>query len=285
MMSDTSTNVRPKSLGLTALRGGFRLLSGVAPGVAAKAAETLFCTPRKHRRPETERAVLERARPLAIRNGLQKLAGWQWGEGPAVLLAHGWEGRGAQLHAFVDPLVAAGYSVVTWDAPGHGESPGKQSSLVEFVDGVWAASRSVDELHGVVAHSMGCAALGLAVDEGLRLERAAFVAPPSNLVAYSRQFAELVGLSDAVWERMIRSMEKRFHVVMADLDFERMEAPENVPLLVVHDREDTDVPWEHGAKVAESWPGAELLLTDGHGHRRVLRDSDVVRRVVAHVAK
>ena len=36
------------------------------------------------------------------------------------------------------------------------------------------------QVHGVVAHSMGCAATGLALAEGLSVERVAFVSPPSN---------------------------------------------------------------------------------------------------------
>ena len=52
-----------------------------------------------------------------------------WGAGPSVLLVHGWEGRGAQLGALVDPLVAAGYRVVALDGPAHGDSPGRLSTL------------------------------------------------------------------------------------------------------------------------------------------------------------
>jgi hypothetical protein len=32
-----------------------------------------------------------------------------------------------------------------------------------------------------------------------------------------------------------------------------------------------------------AWPGAELLSVAGLGHRRLLRDPEVVRAVVAHV--
>ena len=56
------------------------------------------------------------------------------------------------------------------------------------------------------------------------------------------------------------------------------------PLLVVHDRGDAEIPWQHGTALARAWPGAELLMTEGLGHRRVLRDPDVVAASVAFVA-
>ena len=36
--------------------------------------------------------------------------------------------------------------------------------------------------------------------------------------------------------------------------------------------------------MARAWRGAEMLMTDGLGHRRILRDPDVVAAAVAFVA-
>lgn len=56
------------------------------------------------------------------------------------------------------------------------------------------------------------------------------------------------------------------------------------PLLVIHDRGDAEIPWQDGRVIAQAWRGAETLMTDGLGHRRVLRDPDVVAAAVAFVA-
>jgi pimeloyl-ACP methyl ester carboxylesterase len=265
-------------------QAGFRVLSGIAPSVAARAAASLFCTPRRHSRPDPERAVLAKAEPFALRMGLSSLAAWRWGTGPAVLLVHGWEGRGSQLYSFIDPLVARGYSVVTWDAPGHGDSAGKRSSLVEMSDALWAAGRQAGEVHGVIAHSLGSAAAAMAFAEGLPVGRAAFVSSPSSMAEYTFLFADLVGLSEPVRQRMVRSMERRFHVVFDELDVRRFQLPDAVPLLVVHDRDDLEVPLQHGRLLAKSWPGARLAITEGLGHRRLLKDPGVVSQVVDWIA-
>lgn len=273
-----------RSLALTATRTGLAVLSRVAPGAASRAAAALFCTPRRHRRPERELEVLARAEPLTLRMGHGQLAAWRWGTGPTVLLAHGWEGRGSQLQAFVDPLLARGFSVLAWDGPGHGDSPGRRSSVVELADGVFAAARTVDDLAGVVAHSAGAVATALAVSEGLVLPRAAFVAPPSDIGNYLRRFRELLPLPPRVERRMVDLMQERFQVLLEDLDVRRLKVPDDVPLLVVHDRDDKEVSWEQGRTVAERWPGAQLVLTEGLGHRRLLRDPATVRGIVGWLA-
>ena len=49
-----------------------------------------------------------------------------------------------------------------------------------------------------------------------------------------------------------------------------------VPALIVHDADDPDVPYGHGAEIAAAWPAAELVTTSGLGHRGILRDPEVI---------
>jgi len=261
------------------LRMGFRMLPLLGDAVTARAAERLFCTPRRFRPRASEERWLDAADPFPLRIGARTLTGYAWGRGPTVLLVHGWEGRAGQLTPLVPALVSAGFRAVTWDAPAHGRSPGKTASLVEFADGIWAAARASGDLHGVVAHSMGAAAAGLALSEGLAPERAAFVASPYSMDVYAAEFARLLGISGGVHERMVRSLERRFQVRMSELTFDRLVPTAGVPLLVVHDQDDLEVPHAFGARIAADWPDGELLTTHGLGHRRILRDAHVVRRV------
>ncbi|MEO1698880.1 MAG: alpha/beta fold hydrolase [Planctomycetota bacterium] len=276
-------------LALRATRGAFSLLSGVAPGAAARAAHELFCTPRRRKRPDREERALCAAEPFPVRDGLRRLAGWRWGDptAPTVLLAHGWEGRGSQLGAFAEPLVEAGFSAVAWDAPGHGDSPGRTSSLVEFVDALWSAQRAVErgggEVRAVVAHSFGAAATALAFDEGLDVDAAALIAPPPSLAPYSERFRDTVRLSPRVHERMIDSMERRFKVRFSDLDVEHTTPPASTRLLVVSDEDDREVAPAETERVARHFADAERLVTSGLGHRRILRDPAVHRRVTRFV--
>src|SRR5262245_52160518 len=96
-----------------------QLMSALAPALAARLAERLFLTPpRRARRSAAEIDLLARARARPVRVGGRRIETWRWGAGPDVLLVHGWGGRGAQLSAFVAPLVARGFFVVRFDGPG-----------------------------------------------------------------------------------------------------------------------------------------------------------------------
>src|SRR5262245_35302817 len=110
-LPEKSTTGRPLALRLAQLE--IALGDRLSPELAGRTAARLFLSPRRFDRPEAERELLSRARRFDV-NGL---AAWRWGGGPPVLLVHGWEGRGAQLGAFVDPLVGRGFSVITFDAP------------------------------------------------------------------------------------------------------------------------------------------------------------------------
>ena len=40
-----------------------------------------------------------------------------------------------------------------------------------------------------------------------------------------------------------------------------------MPLFVIHDRGDAEIPWQHGMAITRAWRGADLLMTEGLGHR------------------
>ncbi len=272
-----STTVRKAPL---ALRAGMRILGVAAPPVAARAAETLFRTPPPHTPWEGERELLARGRPerLAVRGA--SLAAWTWGEGAPVLLVHGWGSRGARLGSFVAPLVAAGHSVVAFDAPGHGDSEGRFSSLPEFIFAIEAAHEARGPFTAIVGHSLGGAAVALAIRRGVPVSRVLLLAPSSDPASYPKRFSEMVGVRDGVRLRMEARVVRRFGMPWSEFDVLAAARRQRAPLLVIHDETDIEVPWREGAAIAAAWPGAELVTTTGLGHRRIVHDPGVVARGV-----
>jgi pimeloyl-ACP methyl ester carboxylesterase len=58
-----------------------------------------------------------------------------------------------------------------------------------------------------------------------------------------------------------------------------------VPVLLVQDREDPDVPYGQAEQVTRAWPEARLVTTAGLGHRAILRDAAVARETVEFLRK
>jgi pimeloyl-ACP methyl ester carboxylesterase len=276
-----STNVRFKA-GASARRAGLSLLGRVLPGAAAAAAERLFFTP-----PPASRAGVvlpPGARPLDVRVDGRRVAAWRWGKGPVVVLVHGWGGRAAQFAPLVAPLTARGFTAVAFDAPGHGTTSAGRSSMPEFARTLRAVADVVGAPHAVVGHSLGAAAAAFAVNAGLRPARLVLVAPAADPAVWTRVFAARLGLGDEVMRRMRARSEERLGFRWSDLPLPLLLRSYTGELFVVHDRDDREVPWTEGRAVAEAVPGARMLLTGGLGHRRVLRDPEVVSRTAAFVA-
>lgn len=274
------------SLRLPFVRAAFRLLHRIAPGLALGIATQAAIRPRRHQRPDREAQLLNRGARTSVDAGEgHPLAVWRFGASPRkVLLVHGWEGRGAQLGAFVDPLLDAGFEVVLFDHIGHGESAGRRSSAIRFKDGVAAVARTLGPFEGCVAHSMGAVATTLAMEEGTGFERLVFVAPPWDLEQYMQRFVELLTGVPGLAGRILERFEEHYGVKAKDVSMSRLAPRRSEPLLVLHDLFDRDVPLHEGRRVAESWPGAHLLESEHLGHRRILRDSDLVRRASLFLA-
>jgi pimeloyl-ACP methyl ester carboxylesterase len=180
------------------------------------------------------------------------------------------------MAAFVAPLVGRGFSVVAFDAPGHGVSDEGLVTLPEMTAAVRAVAAAHPPVRGIIAHSIGVTAVARAVREGLAVDAAVFLAGPADLVTPALQVATALGLSPRVLDSMQRRIERRVGMPWSAFDVTRLAPAEPFPMLVVHDRGDGEVPWQHGRRIAQAWPGAELLETDGLGHRRILRDPRVV---------
>lgn len=273
-------------IGLTVMRGALRVLSRTAPRVATRIATDLFMKPRRFRTPPREEALMEGAERFDVRAGANlTIRAWRWGAGPVVILAHGWEGRGSQMAPFVAPLVAAGHQVVTFDAPGHGTSDGNRASLPHFA---WAlrsvASATADDAPAaIIAHSFGCAATTLALREGLSAERVVFISPPLDPVDYTNRFADILGLEPEIVDAMRMRIEERFLRKWSDYSLAESARTMTAPLLVIHDRDDQETFWREGAAIADAWPGATMMTTEGLGHRRILREPSVIEAATAFV--
>jgi pimeloyl-ACP methyl ester carboxylesterase len=262
------------------LRTAFRTVGTVAPGVAARWAEAIFCRPPRNDCRPAEEAFLSTGTRQTVRSENQDLAVWEWGEGPVVLLAHGWGSRAGRFSTLAQALLAAGFRVVVFDAPAHGVSMGRQASLPQFSRALRAVGDTVGPVYGLVGHSLGGAAVSLAMGTGLTAQRAVLLASPADVVLFSRAFAEHLRIPLRAHNVMRQNLENRLRFRWEELHIPTLARRMTAPALVVHDREDREVPYAHGAEIADAWPGAELLSTTGLGHRAVVRDPEVIRRTI-----
>jgi pimeloyl-ACP methyl ester carboxylesterase len=269
-------------------KGAFRFFGSVTPSLASAWAEKLFRRPPRQPKTRAQRQILAQATRCQVTLNDTRVTAWRWdAAAPSrgrILLVHGWGGHGARLAAFVKPLLASGFSVVSFDAPAHGESEGAYASVPEFVDALLALEAAEGPFTGLVTHSVGGMAAALAFQRGLQAKAAVFLAPPASPDRYSRRFARFYGFPGDVHDSMKSRFESRYRMRWSDFRIAEVVGSVPTQLLVFHDRRDTCVPLGEARAIVGAWRGARLVETMGLGHHRILRDPDVVRQAVAFFA-
>lgn len=264
-------------LSVRLMRLAFQIGGRLAPKITGRWANYLWLRPQRYVPPAREHVLLAKAACMPLTHAGKHIAVYSWGSGPIVLLVHGWSGRGAQMGAFVDPLVTAGYRVIAFDAPAHGRSTGEDSNLPEIGEVILELARQHGPLQAVIAHSFGVLATLYAIGEGLNVARVVGISPPSSIEGLVDKFADGLAIPAAAMEVMRTLFEARFGLdLWTRLSPLRLAQTTRIGALIIHDDTDREVSWQEGEALAKAWPGARLLRTSGLGHRRILRDPQVV---------
>jgi pimeloyl-ACP methyl ester carboxylesterase len=263
------------------LRLYFALTNALYPRLGGRVVANIFTTPRRHNRPSWEQALIDKGR---VRTLAGRLFATEWGpaEGKPVILLHGWEGRGAQLGYFIESLVAKGHRVIAVDGPAHGKSPGERSGPFDFANALLEIDRDVGPLHAVIGHSMGGAAGTIALSHGLRTDALVLLGAPSDLSEVLDRFCDWLTIPPRVRLAFRDEMALRTGLpVSATRLLGIAHQFAKLPVLVIHDPADAEVPVSNGRRAAEAFPNATYHEMDAGGHRRMLKNLEVVRLVTA----
>ena len=264
---------------------GALVVGRAVPPLTSRMLLKAFCTPTVRLAPtDRQRAVLDRGERFTWRVGDATATGWRWGCGPAVVLAHGWAGRAAQLTAWVDELTARGFSVIAFDQPAHGESPGSSTHAVEMQEMLLALGEQTGPLAGLVAHSLGGLVASYALSRGLEADAVVLVSSPAAPGPYFERLMKMVRIPRARRATVREGAEALFGGTFEEVAIRNTWRGRTTPLLVVHDRDDRQVPAKATAEIRAAAPHAEVLETEGLGHNRILADPDVVRRGAQFIA-
>jgi pimeloyl-ACP methyl ester carboxylesterase len=268
-------------LALKMLRLYFQTVGRVLPGVAVKTAYRLWFQTRRFAEPARELRWLKDSRQDLVDHQYGPLAVNIWGEGPTVLLVHGWNGRGSQMGSFAQPLVDRGYRVVAYDLPAHGRSPGNNTNIFKAIETLEAIAETYGPIHGVIAHSFGVMVTTLALREGIEINRFAAISPPTSLDWLIERFERILQIPAPTHRALVRHIEADFGKNIWDkVALDKAARHLDIPALIVHDDQDYDVTWQQGKILADNWPGAVFMKTSGLGHRRVLRDRNTINAIV-----
>lgn len=269
----------PKGILITA-----KVLEKTSIKLAAKFAAKLFTTPIKHKMPKRE---FEMDKGSVQSNFLVKSLDtdvkiYQYGTSEKkVLLVHGWSGRGTQLVKIADELLKLGYSTISFDAPAHGKSPGKTSNMTEFIATVLELNEKMGSFEFAIGHSLGGMTLMNCFTRGLHVKKAVIIGSGDVVEDIFTDFVEKLQLKPAVATKMIEGFEKKIGKSMSEFSAYINAGKVDFPVLVIHDKDDDDVPLKAGVNIHKHLKNGELLVTEKLGHRKILGDPTVMKKIVA----
>ena len=256
------------------------------PALAAPLARRLFCMPRGARRIAVDYSNVPPYGEITLAHRGQQIRayGWRLDTGrPRVLLAHGWAGHGLQFATMVAPLLDAGYEVVSFDQPAHGNSSGDIVTLPAFARTLQYIAQTLGPFHAVIGHSLGGAAVAFALSRGLQAQRAVLIAAPADAEAEVKRFARFLHIPERVRADMQRAIEQQEGVMMSELRARAVAPQIDTPALLIHDQHDREVSPACALEYAADWRDSELFTTRGLGHVRILRDAGVIDEVIRFI--
>ncbi|WP_138434773.1 alpha/beta hydrolase [Winogradskyella algicola] len=250
---------------------------------ASKKALHLFASPRKGRYTDNQKTLVASAKFETLSRNGHNIATYHWqGNGPTILLAHGWESNASRWSYILNDLKAQEYNIIALDAPAHGKSSGRQFNAVLYADCISVVAKKF-EPEVILGHSVG----GMATIFSLHNYHLPFVnkivslgAPAhfsgvfsryKSMMGYNRRISK--GLDNIVYERFGKPVD-----YFSAANFTKTIEAEG---LIIHDKKDKIIPFEDALLFANRYKNSELIETEGFGHG--LKDASLTPKIIGFI--
>jgi pimeloyl-ACP methyl ester carboxylesterase len=263
-----------------------KIIASISTKLSVQFLAKLFTTPIKHGTPKRELEMESKSiqKLIEIPSINKKVMIYEYGNSDQkILLSHGWSGRGTQLFKIADELLKAGYSTISFDAPAHGKSPGKTTIMTEFVETILEIEKQFGPFDAAVGHSLGGMSLLNATKKGLAIKQLAIIGSGDAVQDILDDFVSKLELKPSTSRQLRLHFEKKYHVNMDEYSAYKAAKEIAIPVLVIHDKNDTEVPVTAGIHIHKHLKNGELFVTEGLGHRKILGNTEVIEKVVGFI--
>ena len=273
----------PKAILLTA-----KFLQAVSPSLTTKFAAKLFTTPIRHKLPKRE-LHMERdsiQKSIVIPEIQKEIVVYEYGKSDKkVLLVHGWSGRGTQLVKIADELLKMGYMTISFDAPAHGKSKGNSSIMIEFIASILEIEKQYGPFEFAIGHSLGGMSVLNAIKQNLQVKKAVIIGSGDIIQDIIDDFICKLQLKPEYGIKLRDHFEAKFGGKMDDYSAYKAAEKTEIPVLVIHDKDDDDVSVKAAYNIQKHLKQSEIMITEGLGHRKILGDETVIQKIREFISK
>ena len=257
-----------------------QFLSFISTKLTVQFAARLFTSPIKHPIPKRELEMdrLTRQEVLLIPSIQKRINVYHSGASlKKILLVHGWSGRGTQLVKFAEAFEKLGFQIVSFDAPAHGKSPGNKTLMPDFIASIIEIAKQFGPFEAAVGHSLGGMSLLNAVKEGLQIKRLTIIGSGDIVKDIIDDFVKKLQLNSKIGDLLRIHFEKKSNRTMDSYSSFHAASEISIPVLVIHDESDEEVPVRCAHHIHQHLKNGELMITQNLGHRKILGDAKVIQ--------
>jgi len=265
---------------------GFRLMTlyRIQPERAVHKAFKLFCTPRGGYVKPHQKDYLNAHKSEQVQFKKIKIQTYRWeGQGPKVLLLHGWDSHTFRWKDMVKHLQAKDYDITAFDAPAQGLSEGNLLNVPIYNEVLnLILDKCSPEI--LIGHSMG----GMTSVFNQHLKKKPFVkkivllGSPSDLKRIMDGFQKILGLSDTFMTAVEDYFKRRYGYGFAEFSTQHFAKHVDTPSLIVHDKYDKIVPFTEAKDIHNTLKNSELMITEGAGHS--LHKTTIYKKVLEFIS-
>ena len=264
-----------------------KLISVISPKLITLFAAKLFTTPIKHKIPKRELEMDRKSiQILTYIPAIKKeVVLYEYGKKEKkILLVHGWSGRGTQLFKIAEGLEKEGFSTISFDAPAHGKSSGKTTIMTDFIATILEIDRQHGPFEAAIGHSLGGMSVLNSIKEGLKLNHAVVIGSGDIVQDILDDFVAKLELKPNISTLLRLHFEKKYNGKMNNYSAYLAAAETEIPILVIHDHNDPEVPVKAGIHIYEHLKNGELMLTEALGHRKILGNTAVIEKIIQFIS-
>ena len=273
-----------RQIALGYIRTKFKVVSALSKQKAAEKAFQLFCTP-QHRNRKSLPPVFEKAEKLNFKFGEINIQGYRWNHpsDKKLLILHGYESSVINFDRYIKPLTKAGFEVLAFDAPAHGQSGGKQINVLAYKNFVLHIHSTYGSVNNFIAHSFGGLALGLALED--------MEPNPNNKIVFIAPAAETTTAIDSFFNflRLDKEVRIKFNALISEksghppewFSLSRIAKNINGQVLWLQDKDDQMTPLSDVEPIIEkNYRNFKFIISEGLGHRRIYRDNNSFKAIL-----
>ncbi|MCL7986524.1 alpha/beta hydrolase [Sphingobacterium sp. lm-10] len=208
-----------------------------------------------------------------------------------IIFAHGWGSKFQDFKHFFQPIFREDISIIGFDAPAHGSSPGKFTNILKFKEIV---KHCLQEIQGqkeivVIGHSIGASAAALAILEVPKIKISCFflIAAPSNLTKILDNFAGTMGCSKKDKTALEEKIKKTYKIDFKTNSLINNDRPTNVQqIILIHDRADEKMVYDESIDLAYRWKineNKDIWTIENSGHHKILKNKSVIENIISKI--